>query len=462
MTASYPTARFKAFLPPQPAPSSSYSPPPAPLLLPLSDAQIRTAISDIEITQNGNGKRKRAEVEAEDSARPQSVDPQMGKRKIRKVIHPKHYENGAQMMKALEACFRTSEDTTFLGTYHVLNDEPEITDKSRIQLVTHEIWRATGYRFTVKDHPPDKHGHTTRLWCSQDIQRKPRSRYSLLHAPDSNSTSNDSPNTKCKPRYPCSSRLLVSSRAVTDRGMTDSRYRLVTVRMYHHFPHEPYRDMVLPEVVVKDMCPFPQSAKTETVAAQSPDCDEGDERGSDDCSPSASSSLSSITVNPNPNSKPSLLSSPNPKPIMDPSFLTEAASSPSSSAICPPAPPLDMETFQRTMRTHIGNIRDFCDGLEYQLQFNDFRMLQELEEKGKDFLVLVRGCLEREGRLVREGEEDQGAEEIETSAGTGVEAETESDKDGIGEEGDDENEGLEEVGELNVVKQMGRRNANEE
>jgi len=70
--------------------------------------------------------------------------------------------------------------------------------------------------------------------------------------------------------------------------------------------------------------------------------------------------------------------------------------------------------------------------------------------------------LEREGRLVREGEEDQGAEEIETSAGTGVEAETESDKDGIGEEGDDENEGLEEVGELNVVKQMGRRNANEE
>lgn len=33
------------------------------------------------------------------------------------------------------------------------------------------------------------------------------------------------------------------------------------------------------------------------------------------------------------------------------------------------------------------------------VQFNDFQMLQELEEKGKDFLELVRGCLEREGRL---------------------------------------------------------------
>lgn len=35
------------------------------------------------------------------------------------------------------------------------------------------------------------------------------------------------------------------------------------------------------------------------------------------------------------------------------------------------------------------------------VQFNDFQMLQELEEKGKDFLELVRGCLEREGRLER-------------------------------------------------------------
>ena len=152
----------------------------------------------------------------------------------------------------------------------------------------------------------------------------------------------------------------------------DARYRLVTVRRYHHFPHEPYRDMVLPEVVVKTTYPFPQSAKTETVAAPSPDSDEGDERGSDDCLPSASSSLSSLhPIHANPlitigQLQSRIMVNPNPKPITDPSFLTEAAS-PSSSAICPPAPPLDIETFQHTMRTHIGNLCDFCDGLDYPL-----------------------------------------------------------------------------------------------
>lgn len=51
------------------------------------------------------------------------------------------------------------------------------------------------------------------------------------------------------------------------------------------------------------------------------------------------------------------------------------------------------------MRTHISNIRDFCDGLEYQLQFNDLRVLEELEREGDRFLGLVHSCLRREERL---------------------------------------------------------------
>lgn len=51
------------------------------------------------------------------------------------------------------------------------------------------------------------------------------------------------------------------------------------------------------------------------------------------------------------------------------------------------------------MRAHITNIREFCDGLEYQLQFNDYRMLDVLEREGSSFLRLVQDCLRKEGRL---------------------------------------------------------------
>ncbi|KAG0693970.1 hypothetical protein DFH29DRAFT_815813, partial [Suillus ampliporus] len=40
---------------------------------------------------------------------------------------------------------------------------------------------------------------------------------------------------------------------------------------------------------------------------------------------------------------------------------------------------LDTRTFQERMLTHIKNIHDFCDSLEYQIQFNDYRMLTILE-----------------------------------------------------------------------------------
>ncbi|KAG1727236.1 hypothetical protein EDB19DRAFT_1750776 [Suillus lakei] len=54
---------------------------------------------------------------------------------------------------------------------------------------------------------------------------------------------------------------------------------------------------------------------------------------------------------------------------------------------------LDTRTFQERMLTHVKNIRDFCDGLEYQIQFNDYRMLTVLEHNGSSFLHLADNCL---------------------------------------------------------------------
>jgi hypothetical protein len=40
----------------------------------------------------------------------------------------------------------------------------------------------------------------------------------------------------------------------------------------------------------------------------------------------------------------------------------------------------------------IETIRNFCDGLEYQLQFEDRRMLETVQREGSSFLRLARNC----------------------------------------------------------------------
>jgi hypothetical protein len=60
---------------------------------------------------------------------------------------PKHYGSSTETMTALATCFKPGGESSFSGTYTVANDPP-ISDKYRIQLVSNDIWRATGYRFT--------------------------------------------------------------------------------------------------------------------------------------------------------------------------------------------------------------------------------------------------------------------------------------------------------------------------
>jgi len=55
-------------------------------------------------------------------------------------------------------------------------------------------------------------------------------------------------------------------------------------------------------------------------------------------------------------------------------------------------------TFGERMETHIDLIRDFCQGLVYQIQFQDHRFLNTLEREGAGFLRLAQNCLSREHR----------------------------------------------------------------
>ena len=57
-----------------------------------------------------------------------------------------------------------------------------------------------------------------------------------------------------------------------------------------------------------------------------------------------------------------------------------------------------MRTFNEHLDNNISLIRNFLDGLEYQRQFGDHRMLETLERNGAGFFRLARNCLDCECR----------------------------------------------------------------
>ncbi|KAG1824250.1 hypothetical protein DFJ58DRAFT_672829 [Suillus subalutaceus] len=59
---------------------------------------------------------------------------------------------------------------------------------------------------------------------------------------------------------------------------------------------------------------------------------------------------------------------------------------------------MDTRTFQERFEAHIKNLRDFCDGLQHQIQFNNHRMLHVIEREGASFIRLMENCLGRERR----------------------------------------------------------------
>lgn len=56
-------------------------------------------------------------------------------------------------------------------------------------------------------------------------------------------------------------------------------------------------------------------------------------------------------------------------------------------------------TVEERIREHVRTIRAFCDGLDYQVQFRDRRMLDVLEKDGSGFLRLAKNCLSRERQM---------------------------------------------------------------
>jgi hypothetical protein len=88
--------------------------------------------------------------------------------------------------------------------------------------------------YRVRDHRKLKTGHKTRLWCSQDEARKKKQHLST----NLNAKRRDNVGMQ---RFPCQSKLVVSSKASTILGM-----QIISVRMQHRRKHKPYYDVSMP------------------------------------------------------------------------------------------------------------------------------------------------------------------------------------------------------------------------
>ncbi|KAF5392388.1 hypothetical protein D9757_001566 [Collybiopsis confluens] len=114
-------------------------------------------------------------------------------------------------------------------------DEDDRTSaKDKVRAIIMQVWKVTGYRFTVKNHKILKSGHYTRLFCSQDKRRKRRAKKSK------------NPEAKLRDtlgmkRFNCQSLLTVSY------ALRKHDKSMVQIHLQLYDPHVHYYDVGMPE-----------------------------------------------------------------------------------------------------------------------------------------------------------------------------------------------------------------------
>ncbi|EGO20838.1 hypothetical protein SERLADRAFT_417908 [Serpula lacrymans var. lacrymans S7.9] len=149
----------------------------------------------------------------------------------------KVYENSNTLFCALQEDFKSRESVSFFGSYQLAED-PFVDDKKRVEMTISDIWKTTGYQFTVKDHTKTQNGHKTRLWCCQDDGRKKKAKPSTK--PDVKHCDHVG-----MQRFDCGSQLNVLCVKCT------SGTRVVTIRLKHEQRHKPYYDVTIPPKAIQ-------------------------------------------------------------------------------------------------------------------------------------------------------------------------------------------------------------------
>jgi len=56
------------------------------------------------------------------------------------------FRDSQSLFSSLQRAFKSGSTVFFNGSYTIAAD-PLVTDKERVQMTTHEIWKVTSYRF---------------------------------------------------------------------------------------------------------------------------------------------------------------------------------------------------------------------------------------------------------------------------------------------------------------------------
>nr|GAT51701.1 predicted protein [Mycena chlorophos] len=118
--------------------------------------------------------------------------------------------------------------------------EDELSAKDHVQRAAVDVWKASGFRFTVHKNEPLKTGHYTTYWCSQDARRKKGSKPSTR--PDAKPRE-----TPGMDRFPCKSRLKISYH----RGGDESNPPSLLINLRHAIRHIVYRDTSMPAEAIE-------------------------------------------------------------------------------------------------------------------------------------------------------------------------------------------------------------------
>ncbi|KAG0694190.1 hypothetical protein DFH29DRAFT_985319 [Suillus ampliporus] len=149
--------------------------------------------------------------------------------------HSQTYKDSQRLFMELRRAFRTSKEVSFYGHYTMLVD-PLVKERERVKMTAFEIWKVTGYRFTVKDHFMLKTGHKTRFWCCQDASRKKKAHPSQKEG----AKHRDTVGMK---HFDCHSTLVVSC---CQRAPDSIDQRTISIHIEHHDSHTPYFDVAMP------------------------------------------------------------------------------------------------------------------------------------------------------------------------------------------------------------------------
>jgi hypothetical protein len=67
------------------------------------------------------------------------------------VLKPVNYKTNQELFNTLREVMKNQEKVDFRGRYEIDEDQL-VSAKERTEMVTHEVWRVTGYRFTYVAH----------------------------------------------------------------------------------------------------------------------------------------------------------------------------------------------------------------------------------------------------------------------------------------------------------------------